>query len=156
MSAETLIVPAIPRHLAFEWLQALKAPVIRRLPVPPEASSGLPHAWTASDGSLLVSYADFRCPDDCPEPMACTVTGKRRERPLYALLRAVQVPGFAVHVIQSRQLAPGLGGYRAGDLLEAAHRITEAGSKKWLLGTACKCHGIVTALEILPAQAATS
>ncbi len=148
MSPGSLIVPAIPRHLAFEWLRAEKGAGIELVPVPPEVSSQVPHAWQARDGSLLVSYADFRCPDDCPEPMACTVTGKRREQPLYALLGAMQVPGFALHVIQSRQLAPGLGGYQAGDLIKAEAILSQTKQAKWLLATACKCHGIVTALEL--------
>jgi hypothetical protein len=97
-----------------------------------------------------VSYADFICPDDCPEPDVCTITGKRREKPLYELLRSLDV-GFRVHIIRSHQLAPGLGGYTVADLKRAAETLAGHRNGKWLVGTACKCHGILTAFEIHPA-----
>jgi len=145
------IVPAIPVHLAYEWLKrSLEGHYhFTQIPVPKEVKERLPHTWPGGEGSLLASYADFLCPDDCPEPDVCTVTGERREMPMHALLRGVAVPEFKVHMIRSRQLAPGLGGYAVEDLSRAAEAI--AGKKemnKWLLGTACKCHGILTAFEI--------
>ena len=97
----------------------------------------------------MVSYADFRCPDDCPEPSDhCTVTGKKRGKPLYKLLGDIALPGFRVHVIRSRQLAPGIGGYSIGDLEGLRERVEGGGNSKWLVGTACKCHGIISAVEV--------
>lgn len=145
------IVPAIPMHLAFEWLKrTLKDDrAVHQLPVPKEIRPALPHTWNASEGSLLVSYADFKCPDDCPEPEGyCTVTKKRRDLPLYDLLEKTVPRHFTPHIIRSRQLAPGLGGYKVGDLRSLLDRIKKEGKVKWLVGTACKCHGTVTALEI--------
>jgi len=55
-----------------------------------------------------------------------------------------------VHVIRSRQLAPGLGGYRVRDLKELLGKVSEAGKGKWLVATACNCHGIVTAMQVTP------
>lgn len=149
MNDGTTIVPALPLHLAYEWLvQFLSGGLeARKLPVP-ETSPPLPHACPASEGSTLVSYADFLCPDDCPEPAHCTVTGKRREQPMYALLRNLELPPFRVHVIRSHQLAPGLGGYRAEALKETAEMVLNHGAGMWILGTACKCHGILTAFEL--------
>ena len=144
------IVPAVPLHLAFEWLKGtLKdGQTVHQLPVPEEIKPALPHTWKGSEGSLLVSYADFRCPDDCPEPEEyCTVTKKPRGLPLYDLLGATAPKHFTTHIIRSRQLAPGLGGYKVGDLIDLLGRIKKAGEGKWLVGTACKCHGTVTALE---------
>ncbi len=143
------IVPALPVHLAYEWLirhlpEDMKT---RKVPVP-ETNPPLPHAYPAGEGSTLVSYADFLCPDDCPEPVYCTVTGEKREHPLYALLRNLQLPPFQVHIIRSHQLAPGLGGYKAGDLRETAERVMKKGVRMWILGTSCKCHGILTAFEL--------
>jgi hypothetical protein len=110
--------------------------------------SGLPHTWVGSEGSLLVSYADFLCPEDCPEPEdGCTVTGEVRT-PLYQVMRELNVPGFGIHVVQSRQLAPGLGGYPLQDLLDLQRRVLEAGDGRWLIGTACRCHGTITGLEM--------
>jgi hypothetical protein len=148
----TLIVPAVPVHLAFEWLRkALKKNFRRRrVKVPTQLKPLLPHTWEGSEGSLLVSYADFRCPDNCPEPADhCTVTGKRRGKPMYKLLGDMALPGFRVHVIRSRQLAPGLGGYSVGELKGLLGRVESGGDSKWLVGTACKCHGVVSALEVM-------
>ena len=144
-----IIVPALPIHLAYEWLKGFLPGEMRKKQLPvPETNPPLPHAWPASDGSTLVSYADFLCPDDCPEPVHCTVTGETREQPLYALLRNLNLPPFDMHIIQSRQLAPGLGGYKVGDLKETAEMVLGNKPGKWILGTACKCHGILTAFEV--------
>ena len=144
------IVPAVPVHLAFEWLKCHldRKFVIKKISVPGEIKPLLPHTWLGSEESLLVSYADFVCPDDCPEPEFCTVTGERRELPLHDLLSHLDLLDFHVHIIRSHQLAPGLGGYKVGDLKTAAEKIIRDEAGKWLLGTACKCHGILTALEI--------
>jgi hypothetical protein len=144
------IVPAVPLHLAYEWVKVhLKGSrVVNMLQVPDDVKPLLPHTWPGSEGSLLVSYADFECPDDCPEPEYCTVTGERRDNPLHDLLSHMRLPGFKTHVIRSHQLAPGLGGYMLKDLTGLADRFSEAKEGKWLLGTSCRCHGIVTALEI--------
>jgi 6-phosphogluconate dehydrogenase (decarboxylating) len=71
-----------------------------------------------------------------------------RGTPLYRLLTETEPRGFRVHVIRSRQLAPGLGAYRVRDLKELLGKVSEAGKGKWLVATACKCHGIVTALQV--------
>ena len=143
------IVPALPVHLAYEWLKGFLPGdmKIKKLPVP-ETKPPLPNALPASDGSMLVSYADFLCPDDCPEPVYCTVTGEKREQPLYSLLRNLNSPPFDMHIIQSRQLAPGLGGYKVEDLKNAAEKVSTNKARMWILGTACKCHGILTAFEV--------
>jgi len=149
LKQDNTVVPALPVHLAYEWLiQFLPGEMkIRKLTVP-ETKPPLPNAWPASEGSMLVSYADFLCPDDCPEPVHCTVTGEKREQPLYSLLRNLHLPPFNLHIIRSHQLAPGLGGYKVGDLKETADMVLGNKSGKWILGTACKCHGILTAFEI--------
>lgn len=145
------IVPAIPVHLSCAWLDGYlqrKGMAMRRVPIPPSLHAQTPHPLKASDGSLLTSYADFICPDDCPEPDACTVTGETRELPLFALLARCQVPLYRVHILRSQQIAPGLGGYQAGDLRRLATDVLDHPKGLWLLGTACKCHGILTACEI--------
>jgi len=147
----TIVVPALPVHLAFEWLRVLLNGKDRHRPirVPDTVKPLLPHTWDGREGSLLVSYADFRCPDDCPEPADhCTVTGKKRGKPMYELLADILLPGFRVHVIRSRQLAPGVGGYSVGDLKKLLGEVESGGNSKWLVGTACRCHGVVSALEI--------
>ena len=151
LAPSTFIIPAAPAHLAFEWLRAYinEKGTVEQIPVPKGFALRLPHPLDGKEGSLLASYADFRCPDDCPEPAnRCTVTGKKRGTPLYRLLAEGQPRGFGVHVIRSRQLAPGVGGYRVRDLKELLGKVSEGGKGKWLVATACKCHGIVTALQV--------
>ena len=144
------VVPAVPVHLAFLWLKAFFQGkyAIHQINNPRVIRETLPHPMDGSEGSVLTSYADFICPDDCPEPEYCTVTGEKRETPLYQLMGDFKIPGFGVHVLRSHQLAPGVGGYRVALMSEMAQRITGSGIKKWILGTSCRCHGIVTSFEI--------
>jgi hypothetical protein len=148
------VIPAIPAHFAFEWLKRYLAQEyqIEKIALPKGIKPYLPHTWPGSEGSLLASYADFICPEDCPEPERCSVTGKRRPQPLHDLLRQLEVTGFRNYVVQSRQLAPGLGGYSIADLTKTAQAVTRGKMGKWLLSTSCKCHGILTALEIRSAS----
>jgi hypothetical protein len=150
LQPENRIVPAVPLHLAFEWLKrSLRGTRrIRKIRFPQEAGLALPHSWMGSEWSLLVSYADFLCPDDCPEPFYCTVTGQKREEPMHDLLKRLDLEGFGTHVIRSRQLAPGLGGYRFKELLELREKMMAEEPAGWILGTACRCHGVLTAFQL--------
>jgi hypothetical protein len=151
LSPDTLIVPALPRHLAVEWLlrMPLKGLRLETLAMPPEVTAFLPHHWPGDYGTVLASHADFLCPDDCPEPEdGCTVTGEIRT-PLYEILRGLPINGFRTHVIQSHQLAPGLGGYAVNALTALMEDITAHGEAKWLIGTSCRCHGVLTAVGAL-------
>jgi hypothetical protein len=144
------IVPSIPHHLAFEWLRAcIGKDRVTPIPVPQEISPLLPHTRISPEGSLLVSYAEFLCPEDCAEPEThCTVTGQLRGIPLYERLGRLEVHDYRTHIIRSRQLAPGVGGYPLADLITLLGRLRSQPGAKWLVGTACRCHGIVTALSV--------
>ncbi len=94
---------------------------------------------------------DMLCNPDCPEPAVCPVTGERRDQPLWSLLRnnlSGRVPEeMDTHqtiIIQSRQCGPGLGYIRSSDIFSAIEDIRETDTI-WI-GTACKCHSVVTAL----------
>ena len=50
-------------------------------------------------------------------------------------------------VIQSRQLAPGVGGYAPSELFEVLSLVRSAETPV-LLSTACKCHGVINAFEV--------
>lgn len=94
-----------------------------------------------------------RCPDRCPAPAVCPATGIRREIPLFTLLREylpaepapdtgkISIPGV---VIESQQFGPGLGYLRTDDLIHAASAL-RGGKTAWV-ATACRCHGVATAL----------
>lgn len=149
----TVIIPAVPLHLAYEWLRAVlgRAQGVKQHQVPRQIKSALPHTWDGPEGTLLVSYADFRCPDDCPEPAGyCTVTRSRRSTPLYELLRRIAPADYNIRIIRSRQIAPGLGGYRLEDLGRLSNAVKATRTERWLIGTACKCHGMLTAFRVQP------
>ncbi len=148
------IVPAVPVHVAGRWVGLKLAPEGRGRPlaIPEALLSRVPNPMRGAQGQLYVSNADFWCPDDCPEPEAlCTVTGKPRPQVMYTHLARLAIPGFTPVVVRSRQLAPGVGGFRPADLHDALARV-RAASGPVLLATACKCHGVIEALDARPAN----
>jgi hypothetical protein len=141
------VVPALPKHLLVEWL-LLCLPQARRLGIPAQAIPPLPSVIAGEGSQYYASLADFLCPDDCPEPAGkCTVTGQTREKPLFSLLAEITTPEMRTAVVRSYQMAPGVGGYKATDLLELRQRLVAKGGK-WLLATACRCHGVLGAVDL--------
>jgi hypothetical protein len=144
------IVPAIPLHMAYEWIKTklLKTHTIQKIGVPQELISELPHPINADFGQLYVSIADFKCPENCPEPDdICTHTGKPRLMVLHEFLKSIQRKDLKTVVIRSHQLAPGAGGYRPRALFDALNEI-EAAQKPIVLSTACSCHGVMNTFKL--------
>ena len=143
----TSIIPAVPFHLAFEFvLLKLKPFGAKRTAV--SNLFGLPNPVMGRTGDLFSSHADFLCPEDCPEPTSyCTVTGKRRSEPLYKMLGDLQGP-FESKVIRSRQLGSGVGGFKPKELLDMIEQIQRrrVSCCPILISTACRCHGVTSAL----------
>ena len=139
------IVPALPVHLAWEWaVRRLGADRLERMALPRELLSGLPNAMAGETGDLYVSHADFLCPANCSEPDAfCTHTGKPRKEDMFRLLDRRGCPDLPALVIQSRQLGPGLGGYRPKTLFQFLDRLEQI-QGPCFTATACRCHGVVT------------
>jgi FlaA1/EpsC-like NDP-sugar epimerase len=84
-----IVVPAIPVHVAYEWLKSnlLEKYKIHPIYIPDEWLSRMPHAMRGAVGKAYVSHADFICPDNCPAPKTiCTHTGKPRPMDLFRLL----------------------------------------------------------------------
>ena len=144
------IIPAIPLHVAFEWIQGKLTAEYETeiIPVSDELESQLPHPIRGDKGQLYVSNADFVCPDDCSEPEEiCTYTGEPRPRILNSFLEKIHYQNFRSVVICSRQLFPGVGGYTPKALFQGLEVIkTEA--KPVILSTACYCHGVIHAFRI--------
>jgi hypothetical protein len=142
------IIPAIPEHVAFSWLRQgpLAGQDWEALEAPPELATLTPVAVRGREGELYLSRARHLCTDDCSEPPVCPVTGEPRETPLDEELAALDAPGFKTAVIPSLQLAPGVGGFPPGRLLAVAQDLADLRGKVWV-ATACRCHGVVHALE---------
>lgn len=143
------IIPAVPEHVVFSWLR--QGPLAGRgwelLEVPLDLLDLTPPAIRGREGGLYLSRTLRLCPDDCPEPQVCPVTGEAREVALSEELAALLAPGFKILVIPSRQLAPGVGGFPPGRLLALAQDLAGLGGKV-LIATACRCHGVVHGLEL--------
>jgi hypothetical protein len=75
------IIPAVPLHLAFEFiLFQLKPFGGKRREVP--TLSGLPNPMLGKTGDLYTSPANFLCSEDCSEPAQyCTITKKDAQNP---------------------------------------------------------------------------
>lgn len=145
------IVPALPIHFAAEWcLASSDTKSLFRIPIPAGLEYRVPHPMQGSRGDLFVSYADFLCPEDCPEPRGyCTVSGCKRKQSMFAYLAQIRLPSFESLVLRSQQLAPGVGGYRSDQLLQLLSSVLHS-QGNMLLSTACRCHGVVTALRNVP------
>lgn len=142
------IIPALPVHLAAEWCLGRLAPRSRRIPVDDGLDALLPNPVRGAGGDIYVTHADFLCPDDCPEPAhTCTVTEKPRKPDMFGLLEDVRYQDFRSLVIRSSQLGPGVGGYRPDQLFDLLTCL-ENGGGRFLVSTACRCHGVVTGIGV--------
>jgi hypothetical protein len=142
------IIPAVPFHLAFEFiLSHLKSLGGERGKVPRFLE--LPNSMRGKTGDLYTSLANFLCPEDCSEPSQyCTMTGERRRKPLYKILKDLSGP-FESKVIRSQQLGLGVGGFRSEVLVNLVENIKKrkGSSHLILISTACRCHGVTSALS---------
>ncbi len=146
---QTWIVPCLPKHLAWEFCrqQAGHDRLILQEP-PQQLERLLPNPVRGEKGHLYTSHADFLCPDNCCEPAGhCTVTQKERKENMFSLIDSVSISGCTPLVIQSRQLAPGVGGYLRADLLELCTKVCSCHGRI-LVATACRCHGVVTFCQV--------
>ncbi len=143
----TAIIPALPRHLAAEWLKQIFTRdeiVIETAELSDLHIQSLPHPIRQNPGQVTISYADFLCPPHCNEPeKSCTYTQKIRPTPLYQFLTNMDFTPFNNFVIRSRQFAPGVGGYTPQDLWNLYSRVSFFTDAPLMLATACKCHGII-------------
>lgn len=139
------IVPALPVHLAWEFCR-IRAGAGKFAPihVPDQVRAELPNPMGDRAEELYVSHAKFLCPSNCSEPEdTCTMTGRPRKDDMASLIGGIAVSEFEILVIQSRQLGPGVGGYRPGELFGLLERLNRVRSC-FLLATACKCHGVIS------------
>jgi len=100
---------------------------------------------STKDGSVYLSLnREATCIPDCPSPDICPVTGEDRTVPLHDILRRLLPDAF---ILESVQLAPGLGALRGSDIADLLVKVS--GRKHVAIGTACQCHGVVTVLTLM-------
>ena len=148
-SVVTKIIPTIPIHLAAEWLKRkilCEGGFIRSLEIPDELLYHFPHPIRLSPSKSVLSHADFICPENCAEPdKLCSYTLKPRPPSLYNLIETTDCGNFTPIVVRSRQFAPGVGGFFPEDLWNLLARVSLLPDTPLLVGTACKCHGVINA-----------
>lgn len=147
------IIPALPLHMLAEWLvRALAATnnYVEMVDLQIGMFPGELHPMRLSPSQIALSYADFLCPEDCPEPKnLCTHTGLPRQAPMYSLLESLTYENLTPLVLRSRQFAPGVGGFYPDDLWQFLERVKQHSGTPLLIGTACKCHGIVDGILLM-------
>jgi hypothetical protein len=143
------IIPVIPVHLSFEWIRRRVAPDISLIPmdIPEIVLTSLPNVFPGQTGQIYTSNAAFICPENCAEPQdICTFTRLPRKRSLYEAIAAISCNDFLNIVLQSHQLAPGIGGIAPQALFQALLAVQQSTSPI-LLSSACRCHGVVQAFK---------
>ncbi len=144
------VVPALPLHFLVEWLCLSLAHLSPRLlEIPRQALPQVAMLHAGAKNAWYLSLANFRCPDDCPEPaLICTHTNEPRGEPMFKRMAKIKLPGFRTVIMRSRQLAPGVGALPREELLGLREQIRQSGQgSRWVIGTACRCHGVVQAVQ---------
>ncbi len=144
------IIPALPVHLAADWVKKKlidDGRIVHSTEIPEEHLHHFPNPLRVESSRVVMSYADFICPPRCSEPdKLCTHTGKQRPLSLYLLLASLTINDFVPLTIRSRQFHSGVGGFFPQDLWQLLERVRALPDTPLLIGTACKCHGIVDSL----------
>jgi hypothetical protein len=97
----------------------------------------------AGSGNLIVSYnRDKECIEKCEAPEVCPSTRKRKPCTMDRLMKFACPEGF---ILISHQLAPGMGALKSNELLEFFDWTEK--KEKFVVATACACHGFFTALK---------
>jgi hypothetical protein len=151
-SPPSWIVPCLPWHLFMEWLRlelaGLRPRLLNIFRDDLVWLGDLPLVVPGPEKAWCLSLTDSICPPDCPEPAGrCLKTGRERGRELHARLAYSGQLCLDRAVLRSHQLAPGLGGLNSTEMLALRDRLAERGGR-WLMATACCCHGILHALEL--------
>ncbi len=144
------IIPALPVHLVADWLKKKlidDGRIVHSTDILDEQLRHFPNPIRIGPSRVVMSYADFICPPNCSEPAElCTYTGKPRPLPLYRLLASLVINDFVPLIIKSRQFHCGVGGFFPQDLWRLLERVRSLPDSPLLIGTACKCHGVVDGL----------
>jgi len=144
------IIPALPLHVAADWLKKKLADenrIVHSAEITEQHLHLFPHPLRLSLSRVVMSHADFLCPPNCSEPGdICTYTGQQRPLSLYRLLEELTFDDFVPLIVRSRQFASGVGGFFPEDLWHLLERARLLAATPLLIGTACKCHGIVDGL----------
>lgn len=141
------VFPTAPIHIAAElakskfelepWNEVIDC-ILSNLPSSVVLRSG--------SGNIVVSYnRDKDCLEQCNAPEVCPVTRKRKPCTMDKLTKFAYPEGI---ILVSYHLAPGMGALKGSELLEFLSRAEK--KDKFVVATACGCHGYFSALKKKP------
>jgi hypothetical protein len=145
LAPDDWIIPAVPFHLAGDWVKRVLSRnlAVRKIKPPRNLGKGLSFALYLQK-DFYVSLADFVCPEHCPSPQGfCFKTREPRPQRLREILAAQPLSRGTLEIIESHQLAPGLGGFTFGEL-KLTGEILLRTDPPLFLATACPCHGVIS------------
>jgi hypothetical protein len=145
LEPEDWIIPAVPFHLVGDWVKRVlsRRGVVRKIKPPGNLGKGLPFTLYRNK-DLYVSLADFVCPENCPAPRGfCFKTREPRSLRLPEILSRQPLSRGTLEVIESHQLAPGLGGLTFGELKRTGEMLLRI-DPPLFIATACSCHGVIS------------
>jgi len=97
----------------------------------------------AGKGKLIVSFnRDNNCVEKCAMPEVCPSSGTRKPCTMTKLMGFASPEAF---ILVSHSMAPGMGALKGSELLEFFEWAKT--KEKFLIGTACDCHGVFTAFQ---------
>jgi hypothetical protein len=141
------VFPTAPVHIAAD-LAKIKFDL---KPWPEAVNSILPKlpevvVLQAGRGKLVVSYnRDNDCVEKCAMPETCPSTQVRKPCTMAKLMRFASPEAF---ILISHSMAPGLGALKGSELVEFLDWAETR--EKFVVGTACDCHGVFTAFQKTP------
>jgi hypothetical protein len=145
LAPEDWIIPAVPFHLAGDWVKRVlsRNGAVRKIKPPRNLGQGLPFTLYLQK-DFYVSLSDFVCPENCPSPQGiCFKTRDPRPRRLREILATQPLPRGSLEILESHQLAPGLGGFTFGELKRIGEILLRT-DPPLFLATACPCHGVIS------------
>lgn len=146
------IFPCIPQHVTAKivlyYLTKIgrkKRPNQETFPeIIKEFPSDLIYNFDKKKAIAVLSYMEnsLDCIDNCTAPDVCPVTGKKKEVPLFKLIKS-KIEKYNGIVIESKQIAPGLGAIEGQELKKILKFVKK--KKNFIVATASRCHGIINA-----------
>jgi hypothetical protein len=142
-------------HLLVGWLrrEAERAGALaERRPLP--APRGTPFERTTREGDSALSYATWTCPPTCIEPALCPHTRGPKSWSLAGeLATPAAAPLDAALVLPSLHLVYGVATIPVSAIHAARRTLLDGlalGERRYLVATASHCHGLATALRVVP------
>jgi len=154
-----VVVPAIPKHFAADFLRRELELRGRRVSPEPLALEGALRSFprdlvlsaSAESAMFTSSYMPPRskCNVPCSQPNICPVTGRFKPKPMFELMKAALRSTGVALVLEVRRLGDFSGGFDFDELWSFIREV-EAIKEDLVLAiaTACRCHGVANFFKL--------